>query len=653
MRIKQRLEDFRVRELLRPDFVTATGEWRVYRVTKKKMTSMEAAAALAREAGVGAGEVFMAGFKDRQGITTQHMAVHHGKEVTIAASDLKVEGIGFAERELTSRDSDGNAFELVVRGLDQEELAVLRGNLQVVRDVGLVNYFDEQRFGNLRHGQGWIALDLLHGEHEKALKQLLATPSAADDPKTKSFRTALHHSWGNWAECRDIAGRFGQHHSVFEHLKKNRDDFAGAFYHLASRLRLIHLYAYQSHLWNRAVAGLVRARTERSERRVVDSEEGPLVYPLSREKVADLGESFRLPGPRLEDVTNVEQRRALEEVLARDHILPPDFDIRGVSGFQLKGEDRPLFITPGHLRVRPSEPDEENRGMALVKMRFDLPRGAYATLVVRRMLARPLAEGAEGDETSSSEAPRRDDTRERDERPYRGHGYSSGGDRGSDDRRPRDFHREGGDRGQRPWTPNARNDRPYRPRSDDSRGSGNFRPRSDDSRGAGNFRREGGDRPYRPRPDDRRGSYDRPFRPREDDRGRSEPRREGGDRPYRPWSPPSDRGYRPRSDDNRGPRGPGEFRREGGYRPYRPAGDGDRSYRPRPDDRGPSNDRGGNSGGGARPYRAPYGHGGGRDAGRDSGGDRGRSDRPQRGPFRPRGFGRGRDERSGGDRPLR
>ena len=43
MRIKQRLDDFRVRELLAPDFLQERGEYRVYRVTKRKLTSLEAA----------------------------------------------------------------------------------------------------------------------------------------------------------------------------------------------------------------------------------------------------------------------------------------------------------------------------------------------------------------------------------------------------------------------------------------------------------------------------------------------------------------------------------------------------------------------------------------------------------------------------------
>ena len=52
MRLKQRVGDFRVRELLRKDYLTEAGEHRVYRVTKRKLTSDEAARTLAQEARV-------------------------------------------------------------------------------------------------------------------------------------------------------------------------------------------------------------------------------------------------------------------------------------------------------------------------------------------------------------------------------------------------------------------------------------------------------------------------------------------------------------------------------------------------------------------------------------------------------------------------
>ena len=81
-RIKQRSEDFRVRELLSEGVLGGEGRWRVYQVIKRRLTSIEAAERLAGLAGVQAGEVSMAGMKDRQGITVQHMAVEGGRSPT-------------------------------------------------------------------------------------------------------------------------------------------------------------------------------------------------------------------------------------------------------------------------------------------------------------------------------------------------------------------------------------------------------------------------------------------------------------------------------------------------------------------------------------------------------------------------------------------
>ena len=408
-RIKQRSEDFRVRELLREGVLQASGEWRVYRVIKRKLTSLEAAARLADLAGAAAGDVSMAGMKDRQGVTVQHMALRTGRDVAWRDERLRIESVGYVSAPLTAEASEGNSFEIVVRGLERDEIERLRTNVPLVREQGVVNYFDDQRFGNLRHGQGWIALQLMRAEHEAALRALLTAPSPHDDRRTAAFKAGLARSWGDWAACRDVAGRFGAHHSVFEHLKRNPEDFAGAFVHVSTRLRLIHLYAFQSHLWNRAVAAYMRDHTSPEQRIVVDCVEGPLVFPAGPLPAGPgVPASFRLPGPRLEDVADPTQRALLEDALAHERLVAADFDIVGVSGFQLKGEDRALHVLPRHLRVRPSERDPLNRGMRLVKLRFELPRGAYATLVVKRLLSRPLGQAGEGPPRSGP----RDETRD-------------------------------------------------------------------------------------------------------------------------------------------------------------------------------------------------------------------------------------------------
>ena len=149
MKLKQRVGDFKVRELLDDSFLAERGDHRVYRVTKRKLTTPEALEILARETGVEVGDIGTAGWKDRQGVTTQYMSVRRGRPVRIADAELKIDTAGFAREELSSAASHGNAFELTVRALGQDDLARLRTALPVVRAHGLVNYFDDQRFGNL------------------------------------------------------------------------------------------------------------------------------------------------------------------------------------------------------------------------------------------------------------------------------------------------------------------------------------------------------------------------------------------------------------------------------------------------------------------------------------------------------------------------
>ena len=422
VKLKQRIGDFHVRELLAQGYLCERGGHRVYRVTKRKMTSDEAARVLADEAGVDAGSVSLAGLKDRQAITIQHMSVPGGRVVKLRRRELVIEPVGFAEDELSSGFSLGNAFEITVRDLERRDVSILRHNIPLLRENGLVNYFDDQRFGNLTHDQGWIARDLMQGQPEKALRALIASPSPADSGQALRFKRALEASWGDWRACRDAAGRFGRHHSVFEHLGRTSDDFAGAFRHVSSRLRLIHLYAWQSHVWNRAVCELVRAHVPLPERVVLESAEGPLVTYANGPPAALTERSFRLPGDGLDDVDDPEALTLLEDVLAGERMVSDGFRIEGVPGFQLKGEDRELMLLPRHLRVRPARPDPLNRGRSHAQLRFELPRGSYATLVVKRLMARSIAESPRRDKNVARREDRKSHSRAPRGRERRGRG---------------------------------------------------------------------------------------------------------------------------------------------------------------------------------------------------------------------------------------
>lgn len=425
MKIKDRAGDFRVQELLGEGYVRARGRYRVYRVTKRKKTSIEAAAALANMLGLPPSEVGIAGLKDRQGVTTQFMSVPKGRVLRWRTPELSIEPEGFADEPLSSAHSIGNGFEIVLRDVSRDEIDRLLPALEAVREHGVPNYFGLQRFGNLRYDQGWIARDLAAGRHEIALKALLCSKSEADNERNRHFKRALRARWGDWRTCRELAGKFGEFHSIFEHLARHPDDFGGAFRYVSSRLRLIHLYAWQSHLWNRAVADYLFEITPRDERLIVDAPEGPLLFARGAMAIdPTMNGMFRLPGPQLEDVSHPRQRELLTTVLHHDGIPPASYRIDGVSGFQLKGEDRALIVRPAELRMRPLRRTGVHDAVELM---FELPRGAYATVVIDRLLrvrpatgrARPssIRPPASADRKKRTREPERDDGAARPPRP--------------------------------------------------------------------------------------------------------------------------------------------------------------------------------------------------------------------------------------------
>jgi tRNA pseudouridine13 synthase len=395
VKIKQKPADFKVTELLGDDIIVERGPHRVYLVSKRQQTSLEAAHKLAELAGVSAADVCLAGLKDKQGVTRQYMSIPKGKPVDYKGEEFKVETVGAAERELSSGDSQGNAFEIVVRDLDDVELSRARKALESVRAHGLPNYFDEQRFGNLKHKQGWIARDLMMDQAEAALKRLLTSISDFEGKRDRAFKSAVFRNWGDWNSCRDIAGKFGQHHSIFQHLKRDPDDFKGAFRYVSSRIRLIHLYALQSHVWNRVLAGTIEREVDPTKHFTHRMLEGKLLFPMYEAGLpSSWNGTLMLPGQGLEGVTDAHQRAAYTSILKDGGLSPEQFRIDGVSGFALKAEPRAAVVFPRDLRLRPAESDPLHRGRKLVRLAFSLPRGSYATLVVRRLIGpahiRPL-----------------------------------------------------------------------------------------------------------------------------------------------------------------------------------------------------------------------------------------------------------------------
>ena len=390
MRLKQRPEDFSVTESWRFD-PAPRGAWFVYLMDKQKLSTFEAVERICSRAGVQPSDVSYCGLKDKQGRTTQLVAIR-GKRVELQEPDLRLKPLGRTAAPLSAANTTSNRFAVTVRDLGEDDLARLQAAVAEVQRIGVVNYFDSQRFGSLKHGQGFLVKDLMRGDAEAALRNHLARPSTldrSDDARVKEF---WREHWGQWHLKNPYPGA-ERYAPVLRWLRLHPQDHLGAFLRTEPRWRALQVFAYQSWLWNEGVKSYLREIVGIENLVSIRYQAGTLLFPRSVDAArARLlrGKTFPLlaPATRFDDPSV--ERSALS-VLRREAMTLDSLRIPGAPQIHFDPEERPVLVIPGKLLVGEPNRDELNEGRFRVNVAFTLPPGAYATLVVKRLFWWTLA----------------------------------------------------------------------------------------------------------------------------------------------------------------------------------------------------------------------------------------------------------------------
>jgi tRNA pseudouridine13 synthase len=393
MRLKQRPEDFVVTESWRFDD-DPQGPWRVYLMDKQKLTTFEAVERICSRFKVPRADVSYCGLKDKQGRTTQLVAVK-GRDVDLQDADLRLKAMGRSRVPLSARNTTSNRFAVTVRDLSQEDVGRLPASVAEVHRLGVVNYFDSQRFGPLKHGQGFIVKELMRGDFEAALKNVIAHPSELDasgDAKVKRF---WKENWGQWGSRNPHPGA-EKYEAVVKWLKKSPTDYRGALLRTEPRWRALQVFTYQSWLWNEGVRQFLRDVVGIQRLVSIRYQAGSLVFPreLDGETARRLNRmTFPLLGPDSTFTDPQVEKAAMAPLLREDQTLA-SLAVPGTPEIHFDHEERPLLAFPGRLTVGDARPDDLNDGRFKVNVAFTLPPGAYATLVVKRLFWWTLEPGA-------------------------------------------------------------------------------------------------------------------------------------------------------------------------------------------------------------------------------------------------------------------
>lgn len=383
MKLKCQPADFQVEELTQ--FAASSGPFALYRLTKESLGTPEAIGMIADRWRLARPQISFGGLKDKHARTQQFVTVQRGPDRDLQLGRVRLQYLGQAERPFTPRDISANRFHLVLRDMAATEVDAAVQSLRSISRDGLLNYFDEQRFGSLGETGEFIALPWCRGDYERALWLAVADFNADDSAAGRAEKLFWQTHWGDWERCRTRSAN-APLRDVAVHLLARPTDFRGALARLPVEVRGLYLAAFQSWLWNQMLATLLQQELAATALMQVPLKVGTLPFfrELSATERARL-QSLELPLPS----ARLHLDEGSERQLIAAALQPFGLELRELrvkyprDSFFAKGQ-RAALITPAGLTHTTAD-DELYAGRCQLVLDFELPRGAYATMLVKRL----------------------------------------------------------------------------------------------------------------------------------------------------------------------------------------------------------------------------------------------------------------------------
>lgn len=383
MKIKVIPEDFVVRELACLP-VRKKGPYRLYIFEKKGWNTIDLLLRIAKAHGLPYRLFAYGGLKDRHAHTFQYVTVKHSADLTIEEENFSFRSIGYMDRPLGPDLLQGNEFAITIRSLSAEEVSRISRRVDAVRGFGYPNYYDDQRFGSMDRQMGLMAERLLKKHYNGSLQIYLTGIYPEEKREAKERKLFFRQHWGDWAICLSRA-KTTMESKIFSLLAEKPKGYIKALQMIPREELSLLFSAYQSFLFNELLRRILV--TLGLDLVAVPGVAGPYLFyrRLERNELTHLKSLFLpLAASRME-FPEAYTEQLFAAILEERGIHRGSFNLRKVRQAFFKSTPRNAIVFPIDFHLEPAEPDDLYSGRQKIRLSFKLPRGSYATMLIKRL----------------------------------------------------------------------------------------------------------------------------------------------------------------------------------------------------------------------------------------------------------------------------
>lgn len=326
--IKQIPEDFVVREIneLKLD---NSGNYSYFLLKKRNYNTLKAIETIAEKLRTNKKSIGFAGNKDKNAITEQIISIKNGNKniENLKLKDIELKFIGKGNEEIYLGNLKGNEFEITIRNLANKEIKNIEKKIKN-NQILMPNYFGPQRFSN---HNAEIGKSIAKKDFKKAVELIIETNS--------DFKN-----------------------EILEHLEKKPNDFVVALKIMPLKLLKLYVHSYQSLLFNKALEKLIKDNK---------------IKPGSNEKIPIVGFGT--------EIENNALNKIIKKIMEKEKIFERDFIIRQIPELSSEGSEREAFIKINDFKIIKHEKDELNKNKEKIVVKFSLPKGCYATVLIENL----------------------------------------------------------------------------------------------------------------------------------------------------------------------------------------------------------------------------------------------------------------------------